>query len=153
MSTLFEIVAIFRWTFVDEHGIVCGTKQKGVATMQKYESIVERLGLNQVSDDTAKSLLDALKKVEAEQGYLNESVTTLVSYLHMREQEAKKPIVRFKSRGESGNIYFLMQLVSDALRDKVEMEKLWERVKQGDYDAAIAKIREKVRLIDLDGLY
>ncbi len=121
--------------------------------MQKYESIVERLGLNQVSDDTAKSLLDALKKVEAEQGYLNESVTTLVSYLHMREQEAKKPIVRFKSRGESGNIYFLMQLVSDALRDKVEMEKLWERVKQGDYDAAIAKIREKVRLIDLDGLY
>lgn len=50
--------------------------------MENQKSIVERLGLNQVSDATAQRLLDALYKVEEEQGYLNESVTTLVSYLH-----------------------------------------------------------------------
>lgn len=121
--------------------------------MQKCESIIEKIGLTQISDETAKCLLDAFYKVEKEQGYLNESVTTIISYLHMREEEGKKPIVRFQSRGESGNIYYLMKLVADALDDNEATKLLWKRVKQGNYDEALVKIREQVRLIDLDGVY
>jgi len=58
--------------------------------MANPESIVERLGLNQVSDETAMKLLKAFYKVEEEQGYLNEAVTTIVSYLHQRKATAKR---------------------------------------------------------------
>lgn len=106
--------------------------KKELQSMQKCESIIEKMGLTQISDETAKCLLDAFYKVEKEQGYLNESVTTIISYLHMREEEAKKPIVRFQSRGESGNIYYLMKLVADALDDDEATKLLWKRVRN-DY--------------------
>lgn len=121
--------------------------------MAQTENIIDKLGLSGISDLAAKQLLKALYKVEDEQGYLNESITTIVSYLHTRVQGEKKPTIKFNSRGESGNIYFLMQLVANAINDEEEMKKLWEQVKQGSYDEAIKKIRRKVKLIDLDGLY
>lgn len=58
--------------------------------MTPHENIAEKLGLDRISDDTAMCLLNALYKVEEEQGYLNESITTLVSYLHYRKAKAKK---------------------------------------------------------------
>ena len=63
------------------------------------------------------------------------------------------PTVRFRSRGESGNIFFLMSLVAEALNDEERTGQLWKEIKQGSYDEAIEKIRRRVNLIDLDGLY
>ena len=62
------------------------------------------------------------------------------------------PTVRFRSR-ESGNIFFLMSLVAEALNDEERTGQLWKEIKQGSYDEAIEKIRRHVNLIDLDGLY
>ena len=56
-------------------------------------------------------------------------------------------------RGESGNIFFLMSLVAEALNDEERTGQLWKEIKQGSYDEAIEKIRRHVNLIDLDGLY
>ena len=117
------------------------------------DSIIERLGLTKISDETAKRLLDALYKVEDEQGYLNESVTTLVSYLHSRQANEGKPTVYFESRHESGNIFALLGKVNSALHDKQEFDALWSQIQKGSYEQAIVLIKEKVTLIDLDGIY
>ena len=153
MSALLKLLRFFAGLSTMSTVLFVLQNKKELQSMQKCGSIIEKIGLTQISDETAKCLLDAFYKVEKEQGYLNESVTTIISYLHMREEEAKKPIVRFQSRGESGNIYYLMKLVADALDDNEATQSLWKRVKQGNYDEALVKIREQVRLIDLDGVY
>ena len=121
--------------------------------MENKESIVKTLGLNQISDSTAKRLLDALYKVEDEQGYLNESITTLVSYLHSRQVTETKPTVYFESRHESGNIFALLGKVHSAMHDKDAFNELWAEIQKGTYAQAIKLIKEKVNLIDLDGEY
>ncbi len=121
--------------------------------MANQESIVDKLGLNQVSDATAQRLLDALYKVEEEQGYLNETVTTLVSYLHSRQSQKGKPTVYFESRHESGNIFALLGKVNSALQDKDAFNALWAEIQKGSYEQAINLIKERVNLIDLDGNY
>lgn len=48
--------------------------KKELQSMQKCGSIIEKIGLTQISDETAKCLLDAFYKVEKEQGYSKHSV-------------------------------------------------------------------------------
>lgn len=63
-----------------------------------------------------------------------------------------KPVVCFESRGESGNIFFLMGLVARVL-SKEEVDELWKRIEKGNYNDAIVAIKEKVKLIDIDRVY
>ncbi|MBD5099805.1 MAG: hypothetical protein HDT29_00655 [Clostridiales bacterium] len=64
-----------------------------------------------------------------------------------------KPTVYFESRGESGNIYALLGRVSQAMNDEKAFNELWEKVQQGTYPQAIELIKQRVTLIDADGLY
>ena len=122
--------------------------------MENAISIAEKLGLKSISQKTADKLLLALYSVEEEQGYLNESVTELVSYLHLRQQKSgNKPTVFFESRGESGNIFALLGKVSQALNDEKAVDELWKQIQQGTYNEAIQLIKQKVNLIDEDGVY
>lgn len=66
-----------------------------------------------------------------------------------------KPTVHFNSRGESGNIYWILGAVRTALRKQrriTEYNDLRDRVfASGSYQEALAIIREYVDLIDDDG--
>ena len=64
-----------------------------------------------------------------------------------------KPTVYFESRGESGNIYALLGKVSQALNDEKAVDELWKQIQQGTYSQAIELIKQRVTLIDADGLY
>lgn len=65
----------------------------------------------------------------------------------------EKPTVHFNGNGESGNIFVIMARVMYVITDPVEFNALWKRVQQGTYQDALAAIREKVNLIDDDGVY
>jgi hypothetical protein len=72
--------------------------------------------------------------------------------------KTKKPTVRFNSRGESGNIFAILVLVEMELKANCEKEVEFTAVKERvtrsrSYAEALAVIRKKVNLIDLDGLY
>ena len=68
-----------------------------------------------------------------------------------------KPEVHFESCHESGNIYFVMGLVREALRNAhriTEWNKLRDQIlSSGSYEEALAHIQEHVNLIDDDGRY
>lgn len=64
--------------------------------------------------------------------------------------------IHFRSRHESGNIFAILGMVRDEMRRQrriTEYNELWEQVQKGDYENAIRLIREKVNLIDDDGIY
>lgn len=64
--------------------------------------------------------------------------------------------IHFRSRHESGNIFAILAMVRQELRKQrriTEYNELWEQVQKGDYENAIRLIREKVNLIDDDGIY
>lgn len=68
----------------------------------------------------------------------------------------EKPTIHFRSRHESGNIFSILAMVRQELRKQrriTEYNELWEQVQKGDYENAIRLIREKVNLIDDDGIY
>lgn len=65
----------------------------------------------------------------------------------------EKPKVHFNSRGESGNIFWIMARVSEAMTDAGEVNDLWKEVVAGTYEQAIVAIRKRVDLIDDDGQY
>ena len=66
----------------------------------------------------------------------------------------KKPKVEFRSGGESGNIYWILSGVRDALRKQhriTEYNDLRDAVLNSkSYAEAISHIRERIDLIDLD---
>lgn len=66
-----------------------------------------------------------------------------------------KPVVYFNSRGESGNIYWILGLVRAKLRKQrriTDYNNLCEKVHNShSYQEALRFIREYVDLIDLDG--
>jgi hypothetical protein len=66
-----------------------------------------------------------------------------------------KPTIHFHSRKESGNIFFILGLVSREMQKQrriTEYNDLRDRVtSSGSYAEALAVIREYVELIDLDG--
>lgn len=121
--------------------------------MEKKSSIVDRLGLNQISQKTADRLLEVLYRVEDEQGYENKEVSAAINYLQEKDDGKQKPIVYFESRHESGNIFALLGKVNSAIQDNDAFNELWAKIQQGSYDQAIKLIKEKVTLIDLDGIY
>lgn len=65
-----------------------------------------------------------------------------------------KPTIHFHSRGESGNIYWILGAVRQALRKQrriIDYNNLRDRVTAShSYDEALAIIREYVDLIDDD---
>lgn len=67
----------------------------------------------------------------------------------------EKPIVHFRSRHESGNIFVILGLVRRALQKQrriTEYNDLRDKVTgSGNYRDALAIIRETVNLIDDDG--
>lgn len=68
----------------------------------------------------------------------------------------EKATIHFRSRHESGNIFVLLGLVRREMQKQrriTEYNDLWEQVQAGSYDDALRLIREKVDLIDDDGIY
>lgn len=67
----------------------------------------------------------------------------------------KRPTVYFDSRGESGNIFFILRDVRQEFQRQrriTDYNNLWERVlNSGSYDAALAEIRKDIDLIDIRG--
>ena len=67
----------------------------------------------------------------------------------------KKPRIEFNSSGESGNIFWVLSKVRDVLRKQqriTEYNDLRDQVLNSkSYAEALAYIREKVDLVDLDG--
>lgn len=67
-----------------------------------------------------------------------------------------KPRVEFNSRGASGNIYHILGLVGTALRKQhriTDYNDIYFAVtNSGSYKEALEIIRQKIDLVDLDGL-
>lgn len=64
--------------------------------------------------------------------------------------------IHFRSRHESGNIFVILGMVRDEMRRQhriTEYNDLWQEAQKGDYEDALCLIREKVDLIDDDGVY
>lgn len=63
-----------------------------------------------------------------------------------------KPVVTYNPRGESGNIFFILARVRDALRKQRRIQDYndcWEKVQQcKNYEDALKVIREYVELIE-----
>lgn len=121
--------------------------------MTREQKVAERLGLNHITEKTANQLLKVLYAVEDEQGYDNKDISAAINFLQGTDLREEKPTVYFESRHESGNIFALLGKVNSALHDKDAFNELWAEIQKGSYEQAIKLIKEKVILIDLDGVY
>ena len=121
--------------------------------MTREQKVAERLGLNHITEKTANQLLKVLYAVEDEQGYENKDISAAINFLQGTDSREEKPTVYFESRHESGNIFALLGKVHSALKDKDEFNALWTEIQKGSYEQAVKLIKEKVILIDLDGIY
>lgn len=69
----------------------------------------------------------------------------------------QRPEIRFSSSGPSGNIFWILGTVREALRKQrriTEYNDLRDRVtSSGSYTEALAEIRKVVDLVDEDGVY
>ena len=68
----------------------------------------------------------------------------------------QRPEIRFSSRGESGNIFWILGKVRQEMQKQrriAEYNDMWERVQKTDYQGALAILREAVDLVDVDGIY
>lgn len=68
----------------------------------------------------------------------------------------QRPEIRFSSRGESGNIFWILGKVRQEMQKQrriAEYNDMWERVQKTDYRGALAILREAVDLVDVDGIY
>lgn len=69
----------------------------------------------------------------------------------------EKPTIHFRSRHESGNIFFILALVRKEMQKQrriTDYNNLRDRVTSaGSYREALAIIRETISLIDDDGIY
>lgn len=69
----------------------------------------------------------------------------------------KKPSVHFHSCGRSGNIFCILGMVKTALTEErriTDYNDIWSRVQEThSYEDALAVIREKINLVDLDRRY
>jgi hypothetical protein len=63
-----------------------------------------------------------------------------------------KPVIKYNSRGETGNIYYILSMVRNELskqRRITEYNNLWNKVQlSGSYEEALKHIKEVVTLID-----
>lgn len=64
----------------------------------------------------------------------------------------EKPVIRYNSRSETGNIYYILAMVRNELskqRRITEYNNLWSKVQlSGSYEEALKHIKEVVTLID-----
>lgn len=69
----------------------------------------------------------------------------------------RKPTIHFASMKQTGNIYWIMGAVRDALRKQrriTEWNDLYQEIlNSGSYAEALGKINKLVHLIDDDGVY
>ena len=68
----------------------------------------------------------------------------------------KKAVIHFRSRHQTGNIYWIMGAVRDQMRKEqriTDWNNAWERIHETDYAGALQIMRELVDLIDDDGVY
>lgn len=68
----------------------------------------------------------------------------------------EKPAIHFRSRHRTGNIFVILSMVRQEMQRQhriTEYNELWENVQKGDYENALRLIRQKVTLIDDDGIY
>lgn len=65
--------------------------------------------------------------------------------------------VEFHSRGQSGNIYYIIGAVREVMKKQsriLEYNDMWDEVQNAQsYTDALKIISEHVELVDLDGLY
>ncbi len=120
--------------------------------MMNSQKIANELGLDRIRKETADQLLDVLYRMEDEQCYECKKVSLAINYLQ-NKKSVVKPVVHFNSTGESGNIFVILARVKNALNNNDAFNVIWNKVRQGNYDEALATIREKVNLIDDDGIY
>ena len=67
-----------------------------------------------------------------------------------------KAVIHFRSRHETGNIYWILGAVRMQMQKErriTDYNNAWERVQQTDYAGALKILRELVDLIDDDGRY
>jgi len=67
----------------------------------------------------------------------------------------KKAEIHFRSRHETGNIYWILGAVRMQMQKErriTDYNNAWERVQKTDYAGALAILRELVDLIDDDGV-
>lgn len=71
--------------------------------------------------------------------------------------DMKKGKVEFHSRGQSGNIYYIIGAVREVMKKQsrlLEYNDMWDEVQNAkSYQEALKIIAEHVELVDLDGLY
>lgn len=71
-----------------------------------------------------------------------------------RYKSMEKPVIKYKSHGETGNIFFILAMVRDELRKQRRINdynELWSKVQLSkSYEEALGYIREVVTLIDED---
>lgn len=69
----------------------------------------------------------------------------------------EKARIEFDSMGQSGNVFWILGAVKDALRKQrriTEYNTMWERVQSsGSYTEALSIMREYVDLVDIRGRY
>ncbi len=69
----------------------------------------------------------------------------------------KKGRVEFHSRGQSGNIYYIIGMARDIMRKQsriIEYNEMWEKIQNSQsYLDALKIISKHVELVDLDGDY
>ena len=69
----------------------------------------------------------------------------------------KKGRVEFHSRGQTGNIYYIIGMARDIMRRQsriIEYNEMWEKVQNAhSYTEALKIISEHIDLVDLDGFY
>jgi hypothetical protein len=73
-----------------------------------------------------------------------------------RKMQREKAEIHFRSRHETGNIYWILGAVRMQMQKErriTDYNNAWERVQQTDYAVAIEILRELVNLIDDDGRY
>jgi len=67
----------------------------------------------------------------------------------------KKAVIHFRSRHETGNVYWIMGAVRQQMQKErriTDWNNAWERIQNTNYAGAIAIMRELVDLIDDDGV-
>lgn len=69
----------------------------------------------------------------------------------------KKGKVEFHSRGQTGNIYYIIGAAREVMKKQsriLEYNDMWDEVQNAQsYQEALKIIAEHVELVDLDGLY
>ncbi len=69
----------------------------------------------------------------------------------------KKGKIEFHSRGQSGNIYYIIAKAQETMRKQsrlMEYNEMWDEIQNAlSYEEALKIIAGHIELVDLDGVY